>query len=133
MSIRIHELENEDCVWVNSDDDPVGSKSHFTKKIPDKKERAMIALAEFFGYEPAELLNLDCCFDEQNTTIRSPSFTFRDGSETKDWSIVRVKTASGNIICDKTLQSEEEFRKFCEKYGYELLSFELGTNPLCQK
>jgi len=54
-------------------------------------------------------------------------------SKTKDWSKVLAKVDPEHIIRDTTLQSEEEFRQFCEKYGYELLSFELGTNPLCQK
>ena len=60
MSIYIHELEDGKGFWVISDDNPIGSESHFTEEIPDRNERAMIALAEFLGYEPAELLNLDC-------------------------------------------------------------------------
>ena len=50
-----------------------------------------------------------------------------------DWSKVEVELAHGLIIHDETLQSEREFRDFCNEYGYKLLKFELGTNPCCKK
>lgn len=48
-------------IWVTSDEDPNGTESIFSpkSKIPIE-EQMMIALAEFFEFEPADVLNFDC-------------------------------------------------------------------------
>ena len=51
--------------------------------------------------------------------------------DTSDWSIVRV-AKDGYVIVDRTLQDEQYHRAFCERYGYEFLSFEKGTNWRCK-
>lgn len=56
--------DDENGIWVTSEDNPVGTESHF-KEITDPKEQMMIALAEFLGYEPVELLNFDYCIKKK--------------------------------------------------------------------
>lgn len=50
--------------------------------------------------------------------------------DTSDWSVV-VVDLGGHFIEERTLQSEEYHRDFCDKYGYKLVSFEKGTNAYC--
>ena len=42
-------------IWVTSDENQNGTESHF-KEIKDEKQQMLVALAEFLGYEPYELL-----------------------------------------------------------------------------
>lgn len=49
---------DDGAIWVTSDEDQIGTESKFNK-ITDEQEQMMIALADFFGYEPAQLLNFD--------------------------------------------------------------------------
>lgn len=54
---RINLVRCDDgAIWVTSDEDLNGTESYF-KEITDKNEQFLIALAEFFGFEPAELFN----------------------------------------------------------------------------
>lgn len=46
---------DDGSIWVTSDEDPIGTESRFVK-ITDEKQQMLIALAEFLGYEPYELL-----------------------------------------------------------------------------
>ena len=48
------------AIWVTSDQDPNGTESTFNK-ITDWRAQMMIALANFLGYESANIL----CFDER--------------------------------------------------------------------
>lgn len=48
-----------------------------------------------------------------------------------DWSIVTFRCEDGYEITDRTLLSEDYYKAFCEKYGYEFVSFEKGTNEYC--
>lgn len=52
---------NDGSIWVTSDEDPNGTESIFSPKseIPIE-EQMMIALADFFEFEPANVLNFDC-------------------------------------------------------------------------
>ena len=45
-------------IKVTSDKNQIGTESIFDK-ITDESEQFIIALTDFLGYEPAELLNLD--------------------------------------------------------------------------
>lgn len=45
-------------IWVTSDEDQIGTESAF-EQITDEKDQMLIALTEFLGYEPANVLNLD--------------------------------------------------------------------------
>lgn len=56
---------DDGAIWVTSDTDQNGTESHFNK-ITDESKQMMIALAEFLGYEPAELLNFDDGFEDEN-------------------------------------------------------------------
>ena len=51
-------------------------------------------------------------------------------SDTSDWSEV-VISVSGKCVAQKTLESEEWYRNFCDDYGYTLISFRKGTNRMC--
>ena len=51
--------------------------------------------------------------------------------DTSDWSVARVDLGGGLIATDYTLFSEEYVARFCKRYGYKLVSFKKGTNPLC--
>ena len=51
--------------------------------------------------------------------------------DTSDWSVIAVDVG-GHIVIERVLDSEENERKFCEKYGFKLISFQKGTNPLCK-
>ena len=51
--------------------------------------------------------------------------------DTSDWSIAVVEVGS-RFLEDRTLQSETDFRSFCEKNGYRLVSFKKGTNKYCK-
>lgn len=42
-------------IWVTSDEDQNGTESRF-KLITDENQQMMVALAEFLGYEPYELM-----------------------------------------------------------------------------
>lgn len=50
--------------------------------------------------------------------------------DTSDWSVV-VVDLGGHFIEERTLQSEEYYRAFCDKYGYKVVSFVKGTNVYC--
>ena len=50
--------------------------------------------------------------------------------DTDDWSEVVIAVGSKRIT-QRTLQSEEWYRNFCDDYGYVLISFCKGTNPYC--
>lgn len=59
---RITLIKTDDnTIWVTSDENEIGSKSHF-KAIQDEDKQMMIALANFLGYEPSSVL----CFDDEN-------------------------------------------------------------------
>ena len=47
--------------------------------------------------------------------------------DTSDWSIAVVDLGS-HLFYDMTLESESDFRSFCEQNGYRLGSFKKGTN-----
>ena len=49
---------DDGAIWVTSDEDQIGTESYF-KRITDEKEQFLIAIAEFLGFEPAEMINLD--------------------------------------------------------------------------
>lgn len=52
----IHMVKCDDgSIWVTSDEDLNGTESTF-KEIKDEKQQFLIALAEFLGYEPYELM-----------------------------------------------------------------------------
>lgn len=51
--------------------------------------------------------------------------------DSSDWSIVIIRCADGYEITHRTLLSENYHKAFCEKYGYELVYFEKGTNEHC--
>lgn len=59
-SITLIKCDDGKTIWVTSDDNQIGTESTF-KNIIDPGEQFMIALAEFLGYEPANIL----CFDDQ--------------------------------------------------------------------
>lgn len=50
---------DDGSIWVTSDENQIGTESTFDK-ITDERKQMMIALAEFLGYEPANIL----CFDD---------------------------------------------------------------------
>ena len=50
--------------------------------------------------------------------------------DTFDWSVV-VVDLGGHFIEERTLQSEEYHRAFCDQYGYKVVSFVKGTNVYC--
>lgn len=52
-------------IWVTSDKDPNGTESHFSKNT-DVSKQMLIALANFLGYEPAEILFFDDGFEDEN-------------------------------------------------------------------
>ena len=51
--------------------------------------------------------------------------------DTSDWSIAVVDLGS-HLFYDRTLESESDFRSFCEQNGYRLVSFKKGTNKYCK-
>ena len=51
--------------------------------------------------------------------------------DTSDWSIAVVDLNS-HLFEDRTLESEADFRSFCEQNGYRLVSFKKGTNKYCK-
>lgn len=52
---RITLIKCEDgSIWVTSDEDQIGTESHF-RLIIDEKQQMLVALADFLGYEPYEL------------------------------------------------------------------------------
>ena len=51
---------DDGAIWVTSDENPIGTESTFNK-ITNENQQMMVALAEFLGYEPANLL----CFDDE--------------------------------------------------------------------
>ena len=51
---------DDGAIWVTSNENEIGIEVHF-KKIENEAQQMMIALAEFLGYEPANVL----CFDEE--------------------------------------------------------------------
>ena len=55
---------DDGAIWVTSDEDQNGTESTFSK-ITDESKQMMIALAEFFGYEPAEVLYFDDGFGDE--------------------------------------------------------------------
>ena len=55
---------------------------------------------------------------------------YKQPIDTSDWSIVHVKIGN-HVIEERTVLSEQWHRDFCEKYGYKLVDFKRGTNPLC--
>lgn len=46
---------DDGVIWVTSDEDPNGTESKF-KKITDESQQMLVALADFLGYEPYDLL-----------------------------------------------------------------------------
>lgn len=59
---RITLIKTEDnTVWVTSDENGIGTETAF-KDIKDEDKQMMIALAEFLGYEPSNVL----CFDDED-------------------------------------------------------------------
>lgn len=50
--------------------------------------------------------------------------------DTSDWSIALVDLGT-HILNDRTLQSEQWYREFCERHGIKFVGFIKGTNPLC--
>lgn len=51
--------------------------------------------------------------------------------DTSDWSVVKVRC--GDItITHRTLQSKEYFVRLCKENELDLLSFQKGTNRLCE-
>lgn len=52
--------------------------------------------------------------------------------DTSDWSVAVVDLGNEHYFTDRTLSSEEETRQFCEKYGYNLVSFQKGTHSYCK-
>ena len=55
---------DDGAIWVTSDENQNGTESTFNK-ITDESKQMMIALAEFLGYEPAELLYFDDGFEDE--------------------------------------------------------------------
>jgi hypothetical protein len=51
--------------------------------------------------------------------------------DTSDWSVVCV-LADGIKITHKTLCSKEYILQMCGQHGWELISFQKGTNSLCE-
>lgn len=49
---------DDGTIHITSDENLIGEESWFTKNITEP-EQFIIALANFLGYEPAELLNFD--------------------------------------------------------------------------
>ena len=49
---------DDNTIWVTSDDDQIGTESKFNK-ITDEREQMLIALVDFFGWEPANTLIFD--------------------------------------------------------------------------
>lgn len=60
---------DDGAIWVTSDKNQIGTESTFNK-ITDESKQMMIALAEFFGYEPAELLYFDDGFEDEDWGAR---------------------------------------------------------------
>lgn len=50
--------------------------------------------------------------------------------DTSNWSVATISVGD-HLFEERTLQSEEYTRSFCEKYGYTLVSFVKGTDRLC--
>lgn len=46
---------SDGAIWVTSDENQIGTESYF-KEITDEKQQMLVALSEFLGYEPYELL-----------------------------------------------------------------------------
>ena len=51
--------------------------------------------------------------------------------DTSGWSVAVVDLGS-HLFYDRTLESESDFRSFCEQNGYRLVSFEKGTDKYCK-
>lgn len=51
-------------IWVTSEENPIGTESKFNK-ITDERKQMMIALANFLGYEPANVLTFDDGFGDE--------------------------------------------------------------------
>jgi hypothetical protein len=51
----------DDTIWVTSDENGIGTESS-VKGIKDEDQQMMIALANFLGYEPLNVL----CFDDED-------------------------------------------------------------------
>lgn len=50
---------DDGAIWITSDQNPVGIEARF-ENMPDDGRQELIALAEFFGFEPASIF----CFDD---------------------------------------------------------------------
>lgn len=57
VEVRIVKCE-DGVIWVTSDSDRIGMECTF-KQVEDPGDQMLIALAEFLGYEPSEVLNLE--------------------------------------------------------------------------
>lgn len=56
---------DDGAIWVTSDENQIGTESTFSA-ITDESKQMMIALAEFLGYEPAEVLYFDDGFEDED-------------------------------------------------------------------
>jgi len=52
---------DDGAIWVTSDENQNGTESYFDS-IQDEDKQMMIALANFLGYEPSNVL----CFDDED-------------------------------------------------------------------
>lgn len=55
---------DDNTIWVTSDENGIGTESKFNK-ITDEGKQMMIALADFLGYEPANVLWFDEPFEDE--------------------------------------------------------------------
>ena len=59
---------DDGSIWVTSDENQNGTESKFNK-ITDERKQMMIALAEFLGYEPANVLWFDEPFEDEEEGV----------------------------------------------------------------
>ena len=71
-TITLKLTDNGKTVWVNSNEDPIGEESTF-KHITDRQEQMLIALAQYLGFEPSWVLNLEGIEEEEATEDTEPS------------------------------------------------------------
>lgn len=81
-------------------------------KITDPKDQALIALCEFFGYEPSMVLNLDSIVEEEEAT-----------SKLELWKVFSI---DGKEVCAYTLLGEGVDE---EAATLDLLAAEHGISP----
>lgn len=110
-TITLKVVDGGKAILVTSNEDPDGEEAEF-KHITDRSEQMLIALAQYLGYEPSMVLNLEGIEEEEELS--------------KDLEIWKVFEIDGKEVCSYTLLGEGKGEEAATK---DLLAAEHGISP----